>query len=473
MPCGGYPYRRLRRRLAAPPTAILVSRSLNFDDMNHVFNAKMGVADYSAQMATGAPDSSARSATSPTAWMPAPSRSRAALDRTRLFTAAAGKGCADLFHDPNSVGNCRSYDQGSFGHEFVSHQHAVRRAPGGSAISKSRFRPPPKPSKPFAWSLDSGPSGIIGVDAVELIGPVEQRLGCRARARAAKRRPRMARLRAARTPTHTLLRSELPMPEWSESWLSYTPYDAVALSATDLRTLSPAAFSALWSYVECGGNVLVFGGTTVPEPWRSFAKTNFEQGELRHIGLGRCFAFDSDQISALSASNIKRITEAVDMSGPLLASVAEPGHRQPARFRSSKITRCRCAGTVFIMLLFVIAIGPVNLIVLSRMNRRTWLLWTIPAISFLTCLHGFRLQFHARRRHAGHAHFRHHAAGPGQSPRGVGRSDGVLLPADAEPGICFSVRTPRPRRWWRRGITGAERAAKWIGRRPSISAAAG
>jgi hypothetical protein len=37
------------------------------------------------------------------------------------------------------------------------------------------------------------------------------------------------------------------------------------------------------------------------------------------------------------------------------------------------------------MLLFVIAIGPVNLIVLSRMNRRTWLLWTIPAISFLTC----------------------------------------------------------------------------------------
>jgi hypothetical protein len=34
----------------------------------------------------------------------------------------------------------------------------------------------------------------------------------------------------------------------------------------------------------------------------------------------------------------------------------------------------------------VILIGPVNLVVLSRMNRRTWLLWTIPATSFVTCM---------------------------------------------------------------------------------------
>ena len=49
--------------------------------------------------------------------------------------------------------------------------------------------------------------------------------------------------------------------------------------------------------------------------------------------------------------------------------------------------------TVFVMLLFVIAIGPINLIVLSRSNRRTWLLWTIPAISFLTCLLVFVYSF--------------------------------------------------------------------------------
>ena len=43
-------------------------------------------------------------------------------------------------------------------------------------------------------------------------------------------------------------------------------------------------------------------------------------------------------------------------------------------------------GLFFLMLLFAVAIGPVNLIVLSRKKRRIWMLWTTPAISLITCL---------------------------------------------------------------------------------------
>ncbi len=43
-------------------------------------------------------------------------------------------------------------------------------------------------------------------------------------------------------------------------------------------------------------------------------------------------------------------------------------------------------GIVVIMLAFVIIIGPVNIIWLNRRKRRTWMLWTIPAISFATTL---------------------------------------------------------------------------------------
>ena len=46
----------------------------------------------------------------------------------------------------------------------------------------------------------------------------------------------------------------------------------------------------------------------------------------------------------------------------------------------------RVRATVLVMLGFVVLIGPVNLIVLSRMKRRVWMLWTIPAISFATCM---------------------------------------------------------------------------------------
>ncbi|MEJ0091569.1 MAG: hypothetical protein WDM80_17710 [Limisphaerales bacterium] len=43
-------------------------------------------------------------------------------------------------------------------------------------------------------------------------------------------------------------------------------------------------------------------------------------------------------------------------------------------------------GIVIIMLAFVIIIGPVNIILLNRRKRRTWMLWTIPAISVVTTL---------------------------------------------------------------------------------------
>jgi hypothetical protein len=38
------------------------------------------------------------------------------------------------------------------------------------------------------------------------------------------------------------------------------------------------------------------------------------------------------------------------------------------------------------MILFAVLIGPVNLFVLGKMQRRIWLLWTVPAISLFTCL---------------------------------------------------------------------------------------
>jgi hypothetical protein len=38
------------------------------------------------------------------------------------------------------------------------------------------------------------------------------------------------------------------------------------------------------------------------------------------------------------------------------------------------------------MLVFVAVIGPLNLLILSRMKKRMWLLWTVPLISALTCL---------------------------------------------------------------------------------------
>jgi hypothetical protein len=382
-----YPYGGYGGGPTASATAILVSRSLNFDDMNHAFNAKMGVADYSAQMATGAPDSAGRSGVVNTAWMPASGLSgphwieldysppQPAIGVRIYFSTIIPAGTqitlkgvsgTNLFHT-----NMPPTRAGRFGNLEVSFAQTTE------AVKTVR--------------LEFGMGGTIGVDAVELIGASNSAWASSAHA-SSEATGTYGPPMSSGMPTHTLLRSELPIPEWSEGWLSYTPYDGVALSATDLRTLSPAAFSALWSYVECGGNVFVFGSTEVPEPWRAFAKISLEQGELRNIGLGRCFAFESDRISALSSANIKRLTEVVDKSGNMWQSLPNLDDINRS-FPVVENYRVPVRGTVFIMLLFVLAIGPANLIVLSRMNRKVWLLWTIPAISFLTCLMVFAYSY--------------------------------------------------------------------------------
>ena len=64
----GFPY----GGAPAARASILVSRSLNFDDVTRAF--KSGSDAYSASMATGAPDSGGRVGLAPTAWSPDPAR---------------------------------------------------------------------------------------------------------------------------------------------------------------------------------------------------------------------------------------------------------------------------------------------------------------------------------------------------------------------------------------------------------------
>src|SRR6185312_6951078 len=93
-----------------------------------------------------------------------------------------------------------------------------------------------------------------------------------------------------------------------------------------------------------------------------------------------------------SSTEVQRITSAVDAAGRVwqgLPNLDTANQTFPVVDNYHVPVR----GTVFVMLLFVIAIGPVNLIFLSRTNRRTWLLWTIPAISLLTCMMVFAYSF--------------------------------------------------------------------------------
>lgn len=382
-----YAYRYGGGGSPGPQTAMLVSRSLNFDDMNRAFSVKGGAPDYSAQMAAGPPDSPSRGGYVPTAWMPAPGYSSPHWIELDYSSPQPANGLRIYFTTPMPSGiliDIKGTSGTNLFHTNMPPSHAGQY--GHMEVSFGLTSEPVKTVR-----LEFGSAGYVGVDAVELLGQSGNAWAASARA-SSEATGAYGTSSGSTMPTRTLLRCELPIPEWSDSWLSYTPYDAVALSATDLKALSPSAFNALWSYMECGGNVIVFGGTALPEPWRAYAKRSIDQGELRRVGLGNCFAFEANQISSLPSSEVKRITAALDTSGRIWQT---PPNLDTINQSFPVVDNYHVPvhSTVFVMLLFVIAIGPINLIVLSRSNRRTWLLWTIPAISFLTCLLVFAYSF--------------------------------------------------------------------------------
>lgn len=187
-----------------------------------------------------------------------------------------------------------------------------------------------------------------------------------------------------RQPSDSIGAADLPMSEWSTHWLSYSRFDGIVVRSDEWKEAPPSVTSALWNYVECGGSLFIVGPVDVPSPWR--ARTETQSGlSVSYVGFGVCISsgtldlpdLNPDQWSMLNTFWTQSTTpwlrhldlEAANTAFPVVDKLDVP-----------------VRDMLFILLLFVIVIGPVNLLVLSRKRRRVWLLWTIPAISAVTCL---------------------------------------------------------------------------------------
>jgi hypothetical protein len=182
------------------------------------------------------------------------------------------------------------------------------------------------------------------------------------------------------------LRAETAVSDWSDNWLAYSPFDAVVVGADDLNTMPPAVFSALGDYLSAGGNIFFAGQTELPAAWHFWRKENLSDGTQYEIGLGRCFTFSSKNLSTLDDRSIQILRKTVHDSVLYWRSLPQDAMAANSVFPVVNNLKIPTRGIVGIMLAFIILIGPVNIIVLSRRKRRTWMLWTIPAISFATTL---------------------------------------------------------------------------------------
>ena len=232
--------------------------------------------------------------------------------------------------------------------------------------------------------MDGSRGGYVGVDAVELIG--EKGVSAFASgATASSTYATVHRSSSGRSVDKAVvLRSEVEVGEWSDSWLSYTPFDAVVLHETDLRMMPPAVVQAFWQYVEAGGVAAVLGRITFPKQLRARQVENRNAVTRYLVGFGECFEFDVRDTRNLDDAQLNALEAGARRAGavwPAFGDVSMANGNFPVIENLSIPVR----GIALIMLIFIIVVGPLNIIVLAKMNRRIWMLWTIPVISLATC----------------------------------------------------------------------------------------
>ncbi len=195
------------------------------------------------------------------------------------------------------------------------------------------------------------------------------------------------------------VRADQAVEQWSTNWLGYTRYDGVVVTADDLRAMPAEVRNAIGQYVECGGSLLVLGrDPPLPGPWKlqpapplpkplpRFATPALLRSvSVASPGFGYCVATDRTDLTELPEVVLIPALESWRDTATPWQSVREPGDANRV-FPVVDDVGVPVKGLLALMLVFAVVIGPVNLVVLARKKRKLWLFWTVPVISFFTCL---------------------------------------------------------------------------------------
>jgi hypothetical protein len=366
---------------------MFISRNLDFDAVERLFNASHGA--FTAMMAVGAPDARSRGY-QPMTWMPDTRRggqtnwleldyaTPQTVDKIVIYNAQppSGSGFVELVGVSGT--NVAKIP--------IASGRSMSSGPGWT--TEFLFASTSVPVKTVRLNFEREPPYNIAIDAVQISGPSGSQWAADARASSDNSASAGSYIRGRGVNIDSVesLRAESPVSEWSANWLAYSPFDAVVLNAADMSSMPPAVLGAIGDYLQAGGNVVLSGKTDLPPAWHPWRKQDLQDGVDYGIGFGRCFAFNSENPSALDPKSVQTVRDAVRDAAHYWQTLPDDSGSANSVLPVVENLQIPTRGIVIIMLAFVILIGPVNIIYLNRIKRRTWMLWTIPAISFATTL---------------------------------------------------------------------------------------
>jgi hypothetical protein len=364
---------------------VFVSRSLNYDAVEHVFNASHG--GFTAAMAIGTPDASGYGMQS-VEWVP-DTRQYGQSNWLELDYTTPQVVNHIVIYGTQSLtvpGGIVLIGTGGTNIETIPMTSGRNSSSGSGWTKEFTFSDTVAPVKTVRLEFGTARPYSIAVDAVEVSGATNSQWASDARASSDNSAAAGSYTSGGEQDATESLRAESPVAEWSENWLAYSPFDAVVLSDSDLNSMSPAVLTAVGDYLQAGGNVVLPGRKDLPAAWHSYAIKSLKDGVEYSVGFGRCFVLNAEDPGSFSPKTVQALRDTVRDAAHywrgLPDDVGAANNAMPVVQNLKIPTR----GIVIIMIAFIVIIGPVNIVYLTRHRRRTWMLWTIPVISLFTTL---------------------------------------------------------------------------------------
>ena len=200
-----------------------------------------------------------------------------------------------------------------------------------------------------------------------------------------------------RTPGSTSIDVVTVDASWPIEWLAYSRFRMIALAEDEWHALSGAAKSAILEAVSAGLHLWIasaadpakFAGPFTVEPEmidESEQRANLSPGEKYDanntsrsgvIGMGRVVAVDPTR--TLPSWLLNQVFRS-DTTGWHTTLTDDDGERSLPLKQSHKVPAGKL---VFLLAVFALLIGPVNTLVMVRMNRRVLLFVTTPVLGLL------------------------------------------------------------------------------------------
>jgi hypothetical protein len=183
-----------------------------------------------------------------------------------------------------------------------------------------------------------------------------------------------------------------PIGRWSSrSWLGYTRYDGIVVNREEWESLfggpaeAQAVRTALCQYTEAGGVLMILGQgpLSIPAAWKRH-QTTWDGATCYAALFGDCIHTDQRDISPFGNLGSNLATSWNQTSEPFRSRRSLSDANKNLSVVDDIGVPVR--GLFILMLLFAVVIGPLNIWLLTRWKRRIWLLWTVPAISLVTCV---------------------------------------------------------------------------------------